>query len=90
MSRRYITTDVTVEVDVDVHDVIGELNDDQLADFGLYRTGNGSTGAVRVCQAVLDFHESNHSGLINGCSTEPCASLDYDAAELVRVSGRTP
>lgn len=83
MRRRTINIikDVEVDVDVDASDILEQLDDLELEAFGLARI---SGGFKSLAQAIWDFHESEHGGLLNGCTHKPCIDFDYDAVELIR------
>ena len=61
MGRHYVTWTTEVEVDVDLEEVMSDLTDDELADFGLMRVPAGVTppsppGDHDLCSPGLAEH----------------------------------
>lgn len=76
-----VITDVEVDVDIGVDEILEQLDDAELESLGLARV---SRGLRPLAEAVWNFHETEHGGLLNGCRHKPCVDFDYDAAELIR------
>lgn len=65
-----------VEADINVGEILDDMTDDDLKQFGLRRTGGIEKNAVAIMRAIYEHHEKSHqTNSMVACPTEPCTSL---------------
>lgn len=91
--RRFITvpveTAIDVDVDVDVVEILEDITESELADFGLFRIASNE-GQLQIFEAVKDFHTEHHTGLVRGCTQDICRELRWEASGIIQDAGTRP